>query len=449
MEIFDTPTGEPTREDLYRMFRNLSNIREVIPRALVKRVYDGSEEDTDGDVKSLEPGQILINTRGEWEAKAAGSRDVRARVLMSTYGSRPHTEEDQKSQNIVEHPMNQFFGFVAMPRVGDMVFVFGIASDNGPYSTEYWVTGTSLSSSINVPPLADKEDVSIVQRSGASIRLNDTFEGGGAITSSSDEGSGVDRGLTGNLSMTGNRIMVLGGTKYLPHGLLSKHGDLRNRFSRLRFNTFENEAGSTYGEAFSNDEDSTFFLPFVDSSFIDKKFLRPPGTTDDIIPLTDNTMLFGHHGGGVVRLDDHNDADGYSRMTLGAAGVSIMVGQDYRPLGLAGDSSAKGDGAGVTSDADVFEIHHKSGAKVIIRENGDVEISPAEGRNVTMKDTEGDGKIYLGEGTDTAVRNNDQTTKVAAFESPSLHIGNLGLPHGHNHEGHIHGVEASQDKTYV
>jgi hypothetical protein len=242
----------------------------------------------------------------------------------------------------------------------------------------------------------------MIHRSGASIRLNDTYVGGGSISSAGTVTEDHMAGLTGNLSMTGNRAMFLAGRRFLPHGLLAKYGDPRSIFSDAGIETYQNvEGGKQYNEIFSNEQTDTsnYFDPFNDITMGTKYFLSPPSTSDSIIPLADNTLLLLQHGGGVVRIDDHSAASGYSRLTMGAASMSFMVGQDYRDLGLQGDSTSPGDGAGITSGANVFEVQHESGTRIIIDADGNVEIDVPSGK-----------EIRLGAGADENIISDADTT---------------------------------------
>jgi hypothetical protein len=447
----DMKTMGTTWSEIEDLMTSLSRLKEVFPRALVKRVYDGPSEESPSDIKRLRPGQVLVNTKGEWVARSAGSRDEPAWVVIP-YGSRPQTEEDQFSGNRTEHPLNQFFGFYGMPRIGDTVFMIGMARGEEPMATEFFVLGTVYTADVNKPPLADSEDLMMVHRSGASLRLNDTYGGGGVVTADEDE-EGPLRGLTGNLTLIGNRLMVLSGSKYLPHGLLAKYGDPRERFSSVAIDIFDGSTGGhLYSEVFDNDPaENTFYDPFVDETMSGKVFLRPPSADDDIIPLTDNTMLIAHHGGGVFRIDDHNAEEGYSRMTMSAASMTTLIGKDFRPLGLMGDSSApNSDTSGIDENADEYAVYQIAGARFRINAYGDVDVFAAPGRDIIINSSDGNGKVYLGEGIKEVIRHDDSTTTNKAYESPGLHISPFfGIPHAHVHEGHAHKSVKSQETTYV
>lgn len=466
MSEFDMGVMDATWEKYEKVLNALGKLKVVFPRALVKKVYDGPQsDDVAGDVKKLRPGQILVNTKGEWVSKSAGSRDVPAWVVIP-YGMRPHTEENQRTANRTDNPFNQFFGFYAMPRVGDTVFLIGMARGVEDIATEFFVLGSVYSADVNVPPLADQEDFQLIHRSGSSIRLNDTYVGGGSVSATS-EGEGMTKGLTGNLTLVGNRLMVLSGSKYLPHGLLAKYGDPRERFGRAKIDTFDGSAGGhSYSDVFSNDAaESTFFDPFADTTMSGKVFLSPPSTTDGLIPLTDNTMLIAQHGGGVFRIDDHNDSVGYSRMTIGATSMSMFVGENYRQLGLEGKSTnfegkAAGIGGGesgygpVGTGSNTFELQHKSGTRITIDEDGAIYITTQDPNAKIMIDTAEDGAtIDIGLATKAAVKDYDETTndeaQAALSGPPGTHLGTLGIPHGHAHKGHTHNVVATQEKVYI
>jgi len=462
---FDLNTMNSSWKDYEDMLTSLGKMRIVFPRALVKSVYDGPQVEGRTNTSGLKPGQVLVNTKGEWISKSAGSRDVPAWVVMP-YGSRPQTTDDQQSPNREQHPLNQFFGFYGMPRIGDTVFLIGMSRGDEKMATEFFVLGSVHSADVNVPPLADKEDLQMIHRSGSSIRLNDTYVGGGSI-SADDEGEGMTRGLSGNLTLVGNRLMVLSGSKYLPHGLMAKYGDPRERFAQAKIDTFDGSTGgNSYSDVFDNDaEESTFFDPFVDTTISGKVFLSPPSTTDSILPLTDNTMLIAQHGGGVIRIDDHNSSTGYSRMTTGAASISMFVGEDYRQLGLEGistgfDTPASGLGEGeagygpVGTGSNTFELQHAKGTRVTIDEDGAIYITTQDPNAKIMIDTaEDSATIDIGMANKAAVKDYDSTTNVKAEAAlsgpPGTHLGTFGIPHGHDHKGHEHNVVASQEKVFL
>jgi len=442
------------------------NVKIINPRALVVAVYTASttanDEDVEGerptkmDSNGLLPGQVLVNTGGEWE-EHIGAMNVPAWIVVP-YGLRVDTAEDQRGTSREERAINQSFGFYASPRVGDTVFLVGVSNNRTGTAMEYYVLGTPFGAINTTPPPIDSEDLQLVHRSGASIRLNDTFGGGGSITSSGgNTGPEHMYGLTGNLSMTGNRVMILAGRKYLPHGLLSKYGDPRSPFRDYGIDVYDGAlAGYKYSDKFDNDVTATqMFDPFEDTTIgLTTKFLSPPDDDDPIIPLNDNTLLLLQQGGGVIRIDDHNQDDEYSRLTMAASSMSLMVGKEYRDVGLKGDSSSPGgDAEGIDSSADVFEVQHKSGSRIKIDSDGNIEIFVANGKDVTIKDPNGDGSIYIGEGSKQAIRDGDSTTSdkaVAAYMGvPDALYGNLGLPATHMHAGHSHTVKKSQDKTYV
>jgi hypothetical protein len=321
---------------------------------------------------------------------------------------------------------------------------------------------------VNVPPLADKEDLQMIHRSGSSIRLNDTYVGGGAISATS-EGEGMTRGLTGNLTLTGNRLMMLSGSKYLPHGLLAKYGDPRERFGTVKIDTFDGSTGGhSYSDVFSNDaedDENTFFNPFSDTTMSGKVFLSPPSTSDNIIPLTDNTMLIAQHGGGVFRIDDHNSSTGHSRMTMGAASMSIFVGEEYRQLGLEGKSTnftspAAGIGEGeagygpVGTGSNTFEIQHPKGTRVTIDEDGAIYITTQDpNAKIIIDAADESATIDIGTANKAAVKDYDETTndqaQAALSGPPGTHLGFLGIPHGHAHRGHTHNIIATQEKVFI
>jgi hypothetical protein len=385
------PLNEKTTPEIKGWLDDLWNVR-FIARGRVVKVYEESEDSGD-DVKDLSPGQVTVDIIGLSYKNA---------WVVFSYGMRPDMQESDEGQNKAERAFNQQFGFFAMPRIGDSVLVIGLTEGRGATATDFFVIGSVYDAGVNRPPPIDKEDFHMIHRSGASIRLNDTYVGGGSISSAGTVTEDHMAGLTGNLSMTGNRAMFLAGRRFLPHGLLAKYGDPRSIFSDAGIETYQNvEGGKQYNEIFSNEQTDTsnYFDPFNDITMGTKYFLSPPSTSDSIIPLADNTLLLLQHGGGVVRIDDHSAASGYSRLTMGAASMSFMVGQDYRDLGLQGDSTSPGDGAGITSGANVFEVQHESGTRIIIDADGNVEIDVPSGK-----------EIRLGAGADENIISDADTT---------------------------------------
>ena len=450
-------TDELTRRQR-DMIEGLSNVRDMTGNALVTAVYQGpkktdeSEEEDDEyliDVNDLFPGQVKVNLDGSFDK---GDDDKLAWVI-GPYSHQPMVIEPG-TDNLEAFSMNQSFGSFAMPRVGDKVFVISCTRDDvATIASLFFVFGAPFSTRAHRPPLTDAEDVQTLHRSGASIRLNDTYAGGGSIESDGTETDGYMKGLTGNVTITGNRTMILSGSKYLPHGLLAKYGDPREDFENAEIDTFTRIA--SYSSLFSNTEESSnYHDPFAADLIGENYFLSPPSTDDSIIPLTNNTLLMLQHGGGVMRIDDHDTEDGYSRMTMAAASVTTLVGKDYQQAGLAGDSSAPNeDASGIDEEADEYAVYQIAGAKFKVYAIGDVDVWAAPGRNITIKSADGEGKVYLGEGTDAVFRNGDETTTTPAQTSfcgvPESHMGTLGLPHTHTHKGHSHEGVERQSKTYA
>lgn len=450
-----------------QLLGDLWNFRKVGP-AIVIGVYEGPVpgETTSLDVNKLFPGQIRVRFNDE--------ENMNAWVIVP-YGLRPDTqqgEEGKTSQNREERPFNQHFGFYAMPRIGDTVFIIGMSTDTFETATQYFALGSVFRSGASRPPLTDKEDLQIVHRSGASIRLNDTYVGGGSITTEGTESDDYMSGLTGNLTLTGNRTIMLTGTRYLAHGLMAKYGDPRERFSNAGIETFQGiDGGVTYSGVFSNSQTdmSKYFDPFTDEvlgNVGDKYFLSPPSTTDALIPLADNTLLMSQHGGGMFRIDDHNADSDYSRMTMAASSMSLFVGEDYRDMGLQGkstefDNGVSGIGEGesgygpVGAGSNTFELQHKKGTRITIDEDGAIYITTQDPSAKIMINTKDSGaSIDIGMANKAAVKEGDETyTGVAKASNvgvgPSLTIGNLGLPVPHMHDGHTHTAKATQDKVFI
>lgn len=444
----------------------------INPRATVTAVYDGEYDSTDSDEEkkgsafSLLPGQVEINTGSVLPSKDDIINTLRrAAWVVMPYGMRVDMEEDQQASIRVERTSNQHYGMYSMPRVGDTVFVIGFDFARSiTQDIRYYVFGVMSSTGVTSPPPVDKEDLQFIHRSGASIRLNDTYAGGGGITTTTVPA--MDS-LTGNLTMVGNRTMLLAGRKYLSHGQLAKYGDTREPFVSLNIQTFtENVADNTYSELFANTSGEAYYDPFATADIgVSGKFLSPPSTTDDIIPLTDNTLLLAQHGGGMFRIDDHSDDPSYSRVTMAAASMSIMVGEEYQDLGRAGDSASVESAAGIGGDGnaglagdvgtvtDTFEIQHKSGTRVTIDEDGTINLYTRDSNATIHIDTQDDAKIYIGDGDHPIIRSEDVTQKeratAAIMGPPGTLLGNLGIPAAHQHDGHTHVEKHTQEKTWV
>jgi len=451
------------------------------PRALVTAVYnagdiaDKDEKNEKKDTFELLPGQIQFSRRSTISDGDITHVIKEIAWVVMPGGLRTDTEEG--STNEIERTSNQHFGTYSMPRVGDFVFIIGFnfASGDG-IDIRYYSFGVMGSSGVTRPPPTDDEDMQMVHRSGASIRLNDTYAGGGSIDTdgTSTLAPSSMGGLTGNLTMVGNRTMVLAGSRYLSHGLLAKYGDTRMPFKDLKIKTYSRTTGETqnvpdnkYTELFANTTDTTYYDSFVTERITtNEKFLSPPSTTDTLIPLSDNTLLLSQHGGGVVRIDDHSDDTDYSRLTMTSASVSIMVGTDYQALGRAGTSTSSGTAAGIGGDGnagtagdvgtgtDTFEIQHKSGTRITIDEDGKVNIFTRDANASIHIDTESDAKIYLGEGTQPIIKNTDKTETEKAVGAPimgstSTTMGALAFPIPHIHLGHKHTLKNTQGKVWV
>ena len=453
---------------------NIASINFFNPQTLVTAVYDGeyegmdptqTEEQGKSDSTTLLPGQVQIQVRS----------NRRPAWVVMPYGMRVDMVEDQLGSTAVERTSNQHYGMYSMPRVGDQVFAIGFDWSDPATGTDrvYFVLGVMGSTQKTRPPPVDKEDFQMVHRSGSSIRLNDTYAGGGGITTTTVPAMG---NLTGNLTMIGNRTMMLAGRKYLTHGQLAKYGDTREPFKSLKIQTYTaNQTGQVvtddvYTSLFANtlDDNETFYDPFA-NEFItqSQKFLSPPSTTDSLIPLSDDTLLLAQQGGGVFRIDDHNSDSNYSRMTMGAASMSIMVGEEYQDLGRAGNSSAVddtdasgigGDGNGgdagdVGTGTGTFEIQHKSGTRITIDDDGVVNIFTRDPNATIHIDTQDDARIYIGDGDHPVVRSEDETQSAKATTAiagpPGTHLGFLGIPHAHMHNGHTHTELHTQEKTWV
>lgn len=324
----------------------------IYPNARILRVYGYDETDEESLSKR---GMVKIDLEGfmtesyeSEESREEGFEEERRQqpdaVLIYPYGFMPSTDENQVTTAIRGHPMNQNYGFVAPPRRGDKVIAMNFGDGR-------WVVLGARPTTVAAQPPHSIADLSFVHRSGSSIRFNDRFP-----SSMSDPWGSVDdfENLSGHLTSVGNRMMWLGGTRFLPHGLMSDYEK-----HQIQIDIREVVAGETeitkydYSQIFDNTDSpalATYYEPWT-TTMGTKKFLRPPSIDEGMIML--------HHGGGMIKISD-STAGNMSHLKMGARGVTIYVGEEYWNAGLR-DETTHVSGVDSTVEDDVIKIVHPSG----------------------------------------------------------------------------------------
>lgn len=397
------------------------------PDAKVIEVYGSSENDFAyrGMVKVNYMGYIgytVTESSSEQEivvSEYQGQFEVDAYVMLP-YGFKPTTDLSQSSTSKIKHPLNQQYGMIAPPRIGDRVMV-------GHFGGGKWVVmGTFPAHGGNEQPPHDNCDLSFIHRSGSSIRFNDGYP-----STQTGLPTGNFDGVTGHMTLVGNRVMFLSGSKFLPHGLLSDfevHG--------LKLDTGDESDGYVYPNIFDNElEPSSSSDPYYDNWDSDlgtKKFLRPPNLSEGYAVV--------HDGGGLIRIE--KGTDNHSNMRLGARGVTIYAGKKYWNAGLYGDTTHVSPAPDSTMEDDVIKIIHHTGAYIKIDADGAISIVTADGQDYVITATGAAGEIVLGSKGVKVVGDGDTTTihvvvnafGASTYEAPT---------------GHSHTVNASQDEVWI
>ena len=407
----DNPVGYPLQHIMF------------YPHARVLRVYGNSTDDLD------KRGKILINYMGyisdiaekEQTPEQAQISEYQAQFEVDadavySYGFKPTTEEAQASIKRLSNPMNQRYGLVAPPRRGDVVLVMQIGDDN------FLVLGAIPARGGNEQPPFNECDMSLIHRSGSSIRFNDHYP-----SSMTGLPTGEYDGITGHMTLVGNRVMWLSGSKWLSHGLLA---DFEAHSINIELN--EEQEGEevtthTYASVFDNSEEPSsssdpYYTPWADD-LGDDKFLKPPEITDGFALI--------HEGGGLFRIS--TGGDNHSHMKVGARGVTIYAGRKYWNAGLMDESTHDSPAEDSTVEDDVIKILHHSGAYIKIDAAGVISIVTASGENYIITAT-GGGTIRLGTtgGRQVCADGDGTTMAVTLF--------------GYTHD---HTIKKGQDEVYV
>ena len=402
------------------------------PDAKVIHVYGSSEDDIDyrGMVRVNYMGYIgYTTTEPDTDQDAVVSQyqgQFEVDAYMGLWGAfKPTTEGAQSTTDRISHPMNQQYGFISPPRIGDRVLVAHFGGDKWVVLAIFPAQGG------NEQPPHDDVDLSIIHRSGSSVRMNDRYP-------SSQTGLPVGDfdGISGHLSLVGNRVMFLSGNMFLPHGLLS---DFEARNVNIDLND-DDVDGHSYASVFDNASEpnatsNPYYEPW-DGSLGAKKFLQPP--------VVDEGYVLVHDGGGMIRIQ--KGTENHSNMRLGARGVTIFVGQKYWNAGLKDETSHDSPAPVSTIEDDVFKIVHHSGAYIKIDANGKINIVTADGQDYEIAGT-GAGSVLLGSGaTNNVIAENvdtDTTTLIDSIFQLPCRDATTQLP------AHKHGLTAGQSEVKV
>lgn len=375
---------------------------EAYPEAIVTKVYDADSE---------KRGMVEIDYSGSLESddEIAGRFIVDAWILHP-YGFKPTTEQGQVSIKKTTHPMNQPYGMWVPPRRGEKV----LALYCGP--NRWFIVGSAPVQG-NEHTISDEGDLSTIHRSGASVRLNDRYPG---VTG----GSGEHTGITGNVSLVGNRTMMLIGSKFLPFGLLGNHAF----HSSIEFD-LNDETTSDYATKFDNSDPdvTTYYEPWATSAS-GAPFMSPPDSV-----LSDQFFML-HQGGGMIKMYPQPSDTNYSGMKIAVGGWTISVGTEYWDVGLQDldtSTNAHADTQGTAPVAGQILVQNAAGAYMKMDASGNVEIDSK-------------GSIKLGKTANNKVISDADTT------DKHIVINAFGIPsYDEPATGHDHGIVAGQSEVLV
>lgn len=409
---------------------------EAYPEAIVTQVYDSN---------SPKRGMAQIDYTGSLEIEG----DIKSMFtvdawILYPYGFKPDTEDNQVSINRLNHPMNQPYGIWSPPRRGDKV----LALCCGP---NRWFIVGSLPFQGNEHTISDQNDMSFIHRSGASIRMNDRYPG---VTG----GTGEFDGITGNMSLVGNRTMMLIGSKFLPFGLLGNHAF----HSTIKFDLNDGTT-SDYATRFDNgDPNSVNYYEPWDSNATSKLFMSPP---DNVLA---NQFFMLHQGGGVMKIFEQPLAINYSGLKIAMGGITISAGTKYWGAGMKDQDDCSSEGvADATKTTNpvsgTIRIQQENGAYIELGANGQVTIVTGNGQDYTIDvddngdlilRTEGTGDVILdaaGSGVVKLGGSGAVTNVVKHGDSTSAHvvINAFGISTYEATTGHTHTVNASQTEVKV
>ena len=399
------------------------------PDGVVISVYGSSEDAPElrGMVRVNYMGYIGYATTNEstseeiLAAEYQGSFETDAHLGNIGYAYKPITEEVQTTTTRISNPMNQQYGVVAPPMIGDRVLV-------GHFGGDKWIIMQVFPAhGGNEQPPHDEHDLSFIHRSGSSVRFNDGYP-----STQSGLPDGTFDGISGHMTLVGNRVMFLSGDKFLPHGLMSDF-EVQGVNADLNDGT---TGGHSYASIFDNTSEPSassdpYYAPW-DGSIGDKKFLQPPEISEGYAVV--------HEGGGLIQIQ--KGATNHSNMRFGARGVTICAGQKYWNAGLQGDTTHDSPAPDSTVEDDVIKILHHTGAYIEIDANGAISIVTADGQDYVITATGVAGEIVLGSKGVKVVGDGDGT-------STHIVVNAFGMTTYEAATGHTHVVNASQDEVYI
>lgn len=398
------------------------------PDAKVIQVYGSSEDDAElrGMIRVNYMGYMGYATTEESTEQETLVSEYQGRFEVDAYmglpyGFKPTTDNVQASTSRISHPLNQQYGMIAPPRIGDRVLVAHFGGNKWVIMCVFPAHGG------NEQPPHDEHDLSIIHRSGSSVRFNDGFP-------SAQTGLPAENfdGMSGHMTLVGNRVMFLSGEKFLPHGLMS---DFEVQGVSIDLND-EDASGHAYASVFDNDSEPSassdpYYEPW-DSDLGTKKFLKPPAL--------DEGYAVVHDGGGLIRIE--KGTENHSNMRLGARGVTIFAGQKYWDAGLRGETTHDSPAPDSDIEDNVIKIVHHSGAYIKIDTDGSISIVTADGQDYVITATGAAGEIVLGSKGVKVVGDGDSTTNHVVINA-------FGFSTYDSPTGHTHTVNASQDEVWI
>lgn len=352
-------------------------------------------------------GEVDQTVRDQWTVDA---------LLLMSYSFKPTTEDAQSTTKKTPSPMNQQYGMIAPPRRGDKAVVI-----HGP--DEYFVLGIYPAPGGNEPPSYTPDDLSLIHRSGASIRLNDKHPG--VTTPAEDEYSGI----TGAMSTVANRAIHLIGSKFLPYGLMAEHA---SQSAKIDIN--DESDGYAYADIFDDAEpSSTYYQPWATDA-IGKKFLGPPHADLGGTEVGSDEFYLLHQGGGVMKMYPQPSDTEYTGFKIAVGGWTISVGKEYWDAGIQNVDSSGDAHVDTRSTAPVegqILLQNSAGASIKIDPSGDIII-----------DSQGAIKLGGASASNNVLSSADTTDKHIVTNA-------FGIPTYEAPIGHDHDITAGQSEVKV
>lgn len=362
------------------------NEPEFYPDAVITRVY-GSDDILRNKKSGIGWVQVnLLGFSGETNETVRKKWNVDAMLIMP-YSFKPTTEDAQSSTKKLQSPLNQQYGMIAPPRRGDKAIVVYL----GP--KRYFVMGVYPAPGGNEPPSYTPDDLSLIHRSGASIRLNDKHPG--VTAPAEDEYDGI----TGAMSTVANRAIHLIGSKFLPYGLMAEHA---SQLTKIDLN-IEDSDGYAYADIFDDSEPGTAYYQPWDPSMGSDWLLGPPHSDLSGTDVGSNEFYLLHQGGGLFRLYPQPSDTEYTGLKIAIGGWTISVGKEYWDAGIQNVDTSSGAHTDTQSTAPVegqIVLQNSAGAYIKMDPSGNVVI-------------ESQGTIKLGTNATQAVVTHGDSTGVA------------------------------------